>query len=186
MEVDYFHHPNRFPKNIEGPFYTTGCLSPATGDKSSPLVWCCDCLWCEAPELEAPDLLAPLKDGNVDSYFIRQPSTQKEVERACMALMVCCVSAFRYGGKNRQIIERLGNNPELSDYVIANGALRLAVNEYSNFLPFAKRMIKRRRKHIKLDGAPSRTITKLKQFWKKIRHFFFGCATETPQRRPRI
>lgn len=39
--------PRRCPLNAPGPFYTLGL-----------------CMACEAPEAEAPDLLAPLKDGN--------------------------------------------------------------------------------------------------------------------------
>lgn len=60
------------------------------------------------PESEAPMLLAPLDDHNSDTYFLRQPNTAEEVEAACFAAEVCCVSAIRYGGKDIAIIERLG------------------------------------------------------------------------------
>ena len=51
-------HPKRCPLNAPGPFYTMG-----------------ECLACEAPEAEAPDLLAPLTGGNYTTYFVRQPET---------------------------------------------------------------------------------------------------------------
>src|SRR5687768_14251449 len=107
MSEDYFHHPFRFPGNVEGPFYTTGYQTHATDDPQSPLVWCGECLFCEAPEHEAPELLAPLNDHNIDTYFIRQPASPNELEHACNALKVCCVAALRYGGKDRSIIARL-------------------------------------------------------------------------------
>lgn len=77
--------PRRFERNVPGPFYTTG-----------------DCLACAAPEYEAPDLLAPLEGGNHDTYFVRQPETPEEVEKACRALEVCCVAALRYEGPTRR------------------------------------------------------------------------------------
>jgi hypothetical protein len=91
----------RFGKNVDGPFYTTGC-----------------CLACGAPEAEAPDLLAALEGDNFDTYFVRQPSTSAEVARACSALRVCCVNALRYGGRDPEIIRRLGNKPDYTDYVV--------------------------------------------------------------------
>src|SRR4051794_16449455 len=105
MSDDYFHHPLRFPGNAEGPFYTTGYQCRATNAPWSRLEWCGDCLACEAPEHEAPELLAPLNDRNYDTYFVRQPGCADEIEHACRALEVCCVAALRYGGKNRAIIE---------------------------------------------------------------------------------
>ena len=95
--------PTRFEKNVPGDFYTTG-----------------ECLACDAPESEARDLLAPLGNGNYDTYFIKQPETPEEIERACCALQVCCVAALRYSGKNPEIIKRLGNNPEYCDYLLSD------------------------------------------------------------------
>lgn len=95
--------PQRFEKNVPGDFYTTG-----------------DCLACDCPEHEAPDLLAPLKNGNYDTYFVKQPETPDEVERACRAIEVCCVCTLRYGGKNPGIIRRLGNNPEYCDFLLSS------------------------------------------------------------------
>lgn len=92
------------PLNAPGPFYTTG-----------------ECLACGAPEAEAPDLLAPLTEGNYTTYFVRQPETPDEIERACEAIRVCCVSDLRYGGTDRAIIERLGNDPAACDFVLRDG-----------------------------------------------------------------
>lgn len=91
--------PPRFEKNVPGDFYTTG-----------------ECLACGAPEDEAPDLLAPIDDNNSETYFIKQPATSEEIERACRAIDVCCVEALRYGGKNPQIIRRLDNKSEYCDF----------------------------------------------------------------------
>jgi hypothetical protein len=102
------HHPKRCPFNAPGPFYTMG-----------------GCLACEAPEAEAPDLLAPLTGGNATTYFMRQPETSEETERACRAIEVCCVMDLRYGGTDRAIIKRLGNNPAASDFVIQDDSLVL-------------------------------------------------------------
>ena len=103
MVQDTYH---RFRKNVPGPFYTTG-----------------DCLACGAPEHEAPDLLAPLGRDNYDTYFVRQPATPDEVERACRALEVCCALALRYGGTDPKIIRRLGNEPDYCDRLLPGGPI---------------------------------------------------------------
>jgi hypothetical protein len=102
-------HPKRCPLNAPGPFYTMG-----------------QCMACEAPEAEAPDLLAPLTGGNYTTYFVRQPETPDEVERACRAIQVCCVMDLRYGGTDRTVIERLGNDPVACDHVIRDGQVVLS------------------------------------------------------------
>ena len=102
--TQYARH--RFRKNVPGPFYTTG-----------------DCLACDAPEQEARDLLAPLIGCNFDTYFVRQPLTPEEVERACRALEVCCVAALRYGGTDPDIIRRLGNEPDYCDRLLPGGPI---------------------------------------------------------------
>lgn len=94
----------RCPLNVPGPFYTCG-----------------ECLACDAPEAEAPELLAPLTDDNYTTYFVRQPSTPEEVERACNAIRVCCVGDLRYGGTDPGVIEQLGNTADHSDYVLVEG-----------------------------------------------------------------
>ena len=93
--------PRRFPKNVEGPFYGTG-----------------NCPACGLPETEAPDLLAPVNDDHVYTYFVQQPATPEQAEAACWALKVCCVSALRYGGTDVEIIKRLGNDRKYCDYIL--------------------------------------------------------------------
>ena len=94
-------HHSRLEKNAPGEWYTTG-----------------ECMACGAPEDEAADLFSPLSDDDLETYFMRQPTTPAEVERACRAAQVCCVSAVRYGGRDKAIIRRLGNSAEFSDWVI--------------------------------------------------------------------
>ena|SRR5881394_4171339 len=101
-------HP-RHPRNAPGPFYTTG-----------------ECMACGAPEDEAPELLAALDDDNYETYFVRQPTTPEEVERACRAAEVCCVSAVRYGGADPAIIQRLGNRATYCDHLLPGGPIRFA------------------------------------------------------------
>ncbi len=96
----------RCPLNVEGPFYTRG-----------------DCLFCGAPEAEAPDLLAPLNAENYTTYFLRQPRTPEEVARACQAMQVCCVHDLRYGGTDEAIIKRLGNTAAYTDFVVIRDRL---------------------------------------------------------------
>lgn len=164
MENDFFHHPRRFPKNADGPFYTTGYPTRETNEAGSPLVWCGDCLQCEAPESEAPELLAPLVDENIDTYFVKQPTTSDEIANACNAARVCCVAALRYGGRDRFVIRQLQNNPEFCDYVIDDqGHLVLAVADDGDLLPFAKRIVKNRR--AKWIREQRRRNKKWWQFW---------------------
>lgn len=99
---DIYIHPERFPRNVPGPFYTLGSVGKDGR-------WCGQCLACTLPESEAPTLLAPLTDENSDTYFVRQPETVGEIEQACSAAEVCCVDAIRYGGKELAIIQRLGS-----------------------------------------------------------------------------
>lgn len=66
----------------------------------------------------APDFLAPLDDENNDTYFIKQPTTPEEVERACQAIEVCSVDALLYSGNDPLILERLGNNPNCCDSLL--------------------------------------------------------------------
>src|SRR4051812_627825 len=97
----------RFEKNASGPFYTTG-----------------ECLACALPEAEAPECLAPLEGDNLDTYFLRQPQTDEEVEHVCVAAEVCCVAAIRYGGKDPAIIRRLGNRADYCDHLLPGGPVR--------------------------------------------------------------
>lgn len=164
MDIDYFQHPHRFPKNADGPFYTTGTLSREPDSPDSPLVWCGDCLCCEAPEAEAPELLAPLNNGNLDTYFVRQPATPTEIEHACMAARVCCVCALRYGGCDPSIIKQLQNDPELCDYVVSKDCqLVLTVDANGDLLPFAQRIVDKR--HRKFQRKHQKRNKQWWQFW---------------------
>lgn len=165
MDADYFHHPKRFPKNAPGPFYTTGYQCPESERPGAPLVWSAECLQCEAPEAEAPELLAPLNDTNLDTHFVRQPSTPDEIAHACMAARVCCVSALRYGGKDREIIDQLNNDPEVCDYIaMRDGSLRLTVDSDGKLLPFAKRIADDNR--AKWDHENRKSRKRWWQFWR--------------------
>ncbi len=112
MSREYAWHPDREKKNVEGSFYT---LEGA-------------CLACMLPEGEAPTLLSQ-DDTDYDTYFIRQPETENEIEAACCALEVCCVEALRYGGKDKKIITRLGNDPLYCDYNL-KGKLNATTNHF--------------------------------------------------------
>jgi uncharacterized protein (TIGR02996 family) len=114
VETGMWHeHPRRCSLNVVGPFYTCG-----------------DCLFCGAPEAEALDLLAELDLGNNTTYFVRQPRTTAEIERACQAAMVCCVADLRYGGTDPKIIKRLGNDPLYCDYFLADSSPRLVLHPF--------------------------------------------------------
>ena len=100
----------RFPKNAARDFYTTG-YKDCEGN------WTGNCLQCDLPETEAPLLMAPLKDDNDDTYFLKQPTNDIELEQAICATEVCCVDAVRYGEKDKEILRRL--DPAISDYKIS-------------------------------------------------------------------
>lgn len=74
----YYQHPKRDPRNAPGPFYTRG-----------------QCLACDAPQSCAPALLSELATNNLDTFFVRQPETAEEIEQACLAIQICCVSDLR-------------------------------------------------------------------------------------------
>ena len=98
----------RFERNAPGPFYAVG-----------------GCMACGAPEHEAPELMSTLDETNDDTYFVRQPESPEEVERACRAVEVCCLSTLRYGGRDSSVIRRLGNRPEYCDHVLPGGPVRM-------------------------------------------------------------
>ncbi len=89
----------RGKKNEAGDFYTIEGL----------------CLDCQLPEAEAPTLLNDDED-ECDTFFVRQPQTEQEIEQACRAIEVCCNEALRYGGHDKAIIARLENNPAYCDH----------------------------------------------------------------------
>jgi len=120
----------RFPKNVDGDFYTTGTLH----DDNE---WYGDCLTCDIPESEAPDLLATLTDSNSDTYFIRQPANEKELEQAISATKVCCVNAIRYSGKDKSILEKL--HPDVSDYILSKDGEVILNTLDSTTKPYSKK-----------------------------------------------
>lgn len=76
-------------------------------------------------------LLAPLDDSNLDTYFVRQPESLEEIEQAINAMKLCCVDALRYGGREKQIISKLNNDPDWCDYVTTDSGslLRTLIDE---------------------------------------------------------
>src|SRR5581483_10040891 len=118
----------RLNKNVPGPFYTTG-----------------ECMACTLPEGEAPDLLAPLEGEDMDTYFLRQPQTAEEIDRACSAALVCCVNAIRYGGHDPAIIRQLGNRSAYCDHILPGGPIsfpweseKISAQESDEYRPWWK------------------------------------------------
>ena len=102
--------PRRFPSIVAGDFYTTGTINRHGS-------WEGDCLWCGLPEAEAPGLLAPPVGESWDTYFVRQPATPEELDAAIASTEVCCMSAVRYGGRDRAVLQRI--HPAVADYRIS-------------------------------------------------------------------
>lgn len=125
MTRNYAWHPDRDKKNVEGPFYT---LKGA-------------CLSCMLPESEAPTLLSQ-DESDYDTYFVRQPETNEEIEAACTAIEACCLEALRYGGRDKNIITRLGNDSLYCDYNLA-GKLNVTTQQFwGKYLNRIKKLIK--------------------------------------------
>lgn len=81
--------PEPMPLNSDGDFY----VEHGT------------CLWCMAPESQAPELMGFKEpDG---CYFRRQPQSPEEVDHAIKAIHYSCVQALHYAGKDPEIIRRL-------------------------------------------------------------------------------
>ena len=77
------------------------------------------CMSCGLPEHVAPDLLAKWDDTNTaaETFFVKQPASADEVERACDAIEVCCIGALRYGGTDPRIIARISRDkPDCCDH----------------------------------------------------------------------
>jgi len=64
------------------------------------------CIACGAPEAEAPKLIEH-SVGSGECYFKIQPKTEEEVTQAINAVMVSCIDALRYGGKDERILKRM-------------------------------------------------------------------------------
>lgn len=85
--------PARDPLNAPGDFYVVEG----------------SCCACEAPEREAPDLMAHESAARIgyQCHFRRQPTTPDELDRAVMAVAIGCVRMVRYGGTDPAILARL-------------------------------------------------------------------------------
>ncbi len=83
----------RHPDNVPGDFYVS----------------CDECIACEAPYHEAPELMGNsyTSKNNDGCYFKKQPVTPEEIEQACSAVCVSCVEAVRYAGNDPEILHRL-------------------------------------------------------------------------------
>jgi hypothetical protein len=88
------------PGNVPGPFYVVHN----------------DCISCEAPVYEAPDLMDLEGEPGYIYHcrFRRQPETEEEFQQAINAIHVCCVKALRYAGNDKTILDRI-NDPEVCD-----------------------------------------------------------------------
>jgi ABC-type multidrug transport system fused ATPase/permease subunit len=64
------------------------------------------CTACGSPESEAPDLLAALTEEKWDTYFVRQPATPEEIERAARLANAHEFIAKLAGGYDTVIGER--------------------------------------------------------------------------------
>jgi len=115
---------NRYPNNVTGDFYTEGY--ELDGE------WYGVCTACGLPEMEAPDLLAPLDESNSNTYFKKQARTEAEVQRAIAALEICCVDALRYGGKGKSILRQLDSS--LCDFRISMFGRVVPNKEYTTFV----------------------------------------------------
>jgi hypothetical protein len=80
----------RFPKNVEGPFFVVNG----------------ECIACMAPEHAAPDLMAFDQEAS-HCYFKKQPVTPDEFERAARAVWVSCCGAVRYAGDDPAVHRRI-------------------------------------------------------------------------------
>lgn len=110
-------------------------------------------------------MFAPFDDTYTDTYFVRQPSTSEEIEQAIMAARVCCVTAIRYGGTDREIISKLGNDPAVCDYIITeSGQFRYTVGSDGKLLPFAQSIVEARQ--AELQRQWKRRNKKWWQFWR--------------------
>ena len=108
MKEEWFKHPKRHPSNIGGPFYS---LADCSDEECHS-----ECLDCDMPQEEARGLIQSLDGDNGDTYFIKQPSNEKELQEAISTTEVCCVNAIRYGGNDPEIIKQI--HPDLCDYKI--------------------------------------------------------------------
>ncbi len=129
MNNESFIHPERDPRNCPGPFYSIQVEGMDYGIE----------------EELATNLLS---EG---SYFSKQPQTPEEIDQACDIVMQSYIAAFRYGGKDPDIIRNL--HPAVCDY---------SVNDIGEVVPTSHpSMQKQRLSHLK---NPISLIARL--FWR--------------------
>lgn len=105
-------NPDDFLPKITGPFYALG-----------------ECLNCGATAYEAPGLISPRGEDNDDCHFIKQPATPEEIDRVCIAARECCIYRIRYGGKNPEIIKKLGNTPSVCDFLVREDGVLIRASQ---------------------------------------------------------
>ena len=82
-----------------------------------------------------------------------------------MAARVCCVSAVRYGGQDREIIAKLGNDPAVCDYVVTEtGTLQCTVSDEGKLFPFAQAIVDLR--ELEFEREWKKRNKKWWQFWR--------------------
>jgi hypothetical protein len=86
----------RHPRNQPGPFYVVDA----------------ECISCGAPEAEAAQLMS--HDDKGHCFFVRQPSTEQEVDAAIRAVWTSCCGAVRHGGSDTNILDRFARIGESS------------------------------------------------------------------------
>ena len=82
----------RYKKNCDGDFFVEDG----------------ECILCCLPETEAPSLM---KSDENSCYFTRQPKTKEEVDQAISAIAVSCCSAVKYGGTDKDVIQKIHAEP---------------------------------------------------------------------------
>lgn len=87
------HPEKRHPEEVPGDFY----------------VQCEICLACEIPCDEAPDLMGRpySSEKHHGCFFLKQPATPDEIDRACNAVSHSCIEAVRYTGNDAAILQKL-------------------------------------------------------------------------------
>ena len=66
-----------------------------------------ECITCGAPHSVAPDLIG-WAEGGGHCIWKKQPETPEEFEQAYAAFADSCIEAYRYGGMDPTVIERIG------------------------------------------------------------------------------